>query len=219
MSRPVLFFLMVISPGLALVLSCLGFETGQHNLIGWFLVLFGVSYLAGGLIYSWRHKGAAPVVSEEMGDRSFWLILPGFLAVFFGSPLEWIYLPETLPRTTTMQVAGTGLVGMAIALFIWTRVALKEMYTGHVQVSEGHRLVREGPYHYLRHPGYAGFVLMAFGLSIGFSSLIGLLAIPLLLVPALVYRMGVEEKLLAEQFGEVYRVYARSTSRLIPGLY
>jgi len=93
------------------------------------------------------------------------------------------------------------------------------MYTGHVQVQTGHRLVRAGPYSFLRHPGYTGFVLMAVGFAVGFSSVVGLTAIPLLLLPGLIYRMNVEEKLLIEQFGDGYREYARVTKRLVPGVW
>ena len=93
------------------------------------------------------------------------------------------------------------------------------MYTGHLQVQKDHRLVREGPYRFVRHPGYTGFVLMALGLALGYSSLIGLAAIPLLMLPGLAYRMAVEEKLLTEQFGDEYRQYTRTTKRIIPGVY
>ncbi len=221
MSQPARLFLMVVAPVLALVLSCLGVETGARNLLGWVLALVGVAFVAGGLIYYWTHRGEIPAVSEEKDDRSFWLILPGFLAVFFGPPLELLYLPEAevLPRTPAAQAAGLALVGAASALLTWTRLALRDLYTGHVQVTAGHRLVREGPYRHLRHPGYAGFVLLALGLGVGYGSVIGLLSIPLLLLPALAYRMSVEERLLAGRFGQAYRDYAEGTKRLIPGVW
>jgi protein-S-isoprenylcysteine O-methyltransferase Ste14 len=39
------------------------------------------------------------------------------------------------------------------------------------------------------------------------------------MLPGLAYRMAVEEKLLTEQFGDEYRLYARTTKRIIPGVY
>jgi len=57
---------------------------------------------------------------------------------------------------------------------------------------------------------------MTLGLAIGYSSLTGLIAIPVLLLPGLAYRMKVEERLLTEQFGDEYRVYAGKSKKLIP---
>ena len=115
-----------------------------------------------------------------------------------------------------MQIAGLVLILAAMALRVWVRAHLRSQYSGHVEVQVGHILVQSGPYRFVRHPGYSGFLLLAIGLALGFSSLIGLAAVPLLLMPGLAYRMKVEEKLLSEQFGEEYRVYALKTRRIIP---
>jgi protein-S-isoprenylcysteine O-methyltransferase Ste14 len=213
------YFLLLVSPVLALFLTYLGIKTLPDNLLGWFLVLIGLGYLTGGMIYAWRNRGKVSVIREERGDRSFWLILPGFLAIFFSAPLEFLYGPGVLPRAPGMQIAGSALIVAALALRIWARRIIRGMYTGHVQIRTDHRLVQGGPYRYVRHPGYVGFLLMGLGIAIGYSSLIGLGSIPLLLFPGLVYRMRVEEKLLEQQFGEKYRHYASKTGRWFPRLW
>ena len=215
-----LIILIVVAPALALVLSCLGLETSKTNLMGWVLLVIGVGYMAGGIIYFWVKKGKnVVVIRKEAGDRSFWLILPGFLVVFFGSPLEYMFLPAVLSRSTWMQWLGLGLIFAGVALRIWTRKAIKGLYSGVVQVQQDHRLVQEGPYRYIRHPGYAGFLLMALGISLAYSSLIGLLAIFILFLPGLAYRMKVEEKLLKEHFGEEYLRYQGRTKKVLPGIW
>jgi protein-S-isoprenylcysteine O-methyltransferase Ste14 len=83
----------------------------------------------------------------------------------------------------------------------------------------GQELVQRGPYRIIRHPAYAGYLLMAFGISLGYSSIVGLIAIPVLLLPGLVYRMELEEKFLAGYFGETYHQYFRITKRLLPGIW
>ena len=219
MGKGMLIFLIVVAPTLALVLSCLGLETSKTNLMGWVLLVIGVGYIAGGIIYYWVKKGQVVVVRKETGDRSFWLILPGFLMVFFGSPLEYLYILEVLPRSTWMQWLGIVLIAAGVALRIWTRRAIKGLYSGVVQVRQDHRLVQEGPYRFIRHPGYAGFFLMALGISVAYSSLIGLLAILILFLPGLAYRMKVEEKLLKEHFGEEYLRYQGRTKKVLPGIW
>jgi len=226
MSRPAIFFLMVIAPALAIFLALLGLETLRGNILGWFLLVLGVAYPAGGIIYYWirrepfwRSAQVGETVLEERGDRSFWAILPGFLVVFFAPPLEWMYRPEILPRLPWLQAVGLGLLLSAVAMRIWARAHIRDMYSGHVEVQVEHRLVQSGPYRFIRHPGYTGFLLMTLGVAIGYSSLIGLAAVPVLLLPGLAYRMKVEERLLTEQFGEEYRTYIRKSKKLIPGIW
>jgi protein-S-isoprenylcysteine O-methyltransferase Ste14 len=226
MSQLAAFFLFVPASTLAICLALLGLETLRTNLHGWFLLFLGVAYPAGAVIHYfirrvpfWKSAHSGEVVLEEKGDRSFWVILPSFLIAFFAPPLEWFYLPAVLPRMFWIQIAGAILILGAIGMRVWARAHIRGLYSGHVEVQTGHRLVKEGPYRLVRHPGYTGFVLMALGLAIGYSSLIGLAAIPVLLLPGLAYRMQVEERLLKEQFGEEYQRYSSNTKKLIPGIW
>jgi protein-S-isoprenylcysteine O-methyltransferase Ste14 len=211
--------LLAIGSPLAVLLGCLGVETSFRNLLGWFLIFVGIGYGAGSVIYLWIRGDRAGIVGEEVGERSFWLIIPAFVAAFFGPPLEYLYLPTVLPRSATMQAVGLTIIVAGLLLRVWTRLSLRQLYIGHVQVTEGHCLVQIGPYHYIRHPGYAGFVLMTLGLAVGYSSLVGLLSIALLLLPSLAYCMWVEERLLIEHFGDAYCQYVAQTKQLLPGIW
>jgi len=226
MSRTVIFFLLVLAPALALVLALLGLETLGGNIHGWLLLAIGVGYPAGAITYFWIHKepfwktkAGGDTLVEEIGDKSFWLILPGFLTTFFVPPLEYIYLPAFIPRTWWMEIIGLALIIISVALRLWTRSSIKKYYSGHVQVTAEQRLVQSGPYRYIRHPGYAGYLFMALGICLGYSSLIGLAAIPIFMLPGFVYRMNLEERLLAESFGDDYRAYVRGTKRIFPGIW
>jgi len=226
MSRAAVFFLLVITPILAMLLALLGVKTLPTNPLGWFLLLVGVVYAAGLVIVSiirkdrfWESSSGGATTHEERGDRSLWFITLGMVAAFYLSPLEYIYLPASLPRNAGMSFGGVGVVALGIALFVWARCALGKVYSGHVSVKTGQALVQNGPYRFIRHPAYAGYLLMALGIGLGYSSLAGLAAILALLLPGLIYRMGVEEKLLTGHFGETYRQYIHKTKRLIPGIW
>jgi len=226
MSIPVIVFLVIIAPALSICLALLGLETLGSNLMGWILLLVGIAYPAGAVIYYiirrepfWQHT-RAQVMREEKGDRSFWGILPGFLLVFFAPPVEWLYLPALLPRLPWLQVAGLILILAGLALRLWARSHIRGLYTGHVEVSSDSRLVKTGPYHIIRHPGYLGFLLMTLGIALGYSSWIGMSGILVFLLPGLAYRIKVEESLLGTQFGEEYRSYTLETKkRLVPGIW
>ncbi len=217
-------FLLVPGNLLALFLACLGAVILKTNLLGWFLVLLGAGYIVGGVFFIWPKNTPLLIQTgrterEEEGDRSFWLLVPGFVVVFFASPVEYLFLGAAARAGLAVQIAGLALVSLGVALRIWTRVTLKNQYTGHIQTFAGGVLETGGPYRYLRHPGYAGYLLVGIGLSVGLGSYIGLASTFVLLLPGLFYRMCVEEELLTAQFGDEYLEYAVRTKRLIPGVW
>jgi len=226
MSRTARFFLLAIAPLLAVLLALLGVKTLPANPLGWFLLLVGMVF-GPGLIVTylvfrrrfWESPLAGTTLQEEHSDRSFWLVALGMSAAFYLSPLEYITLPASLPRSEWMSYSGAGLVVLGSVLFIWARRTLGKNYSGHLSVKAGQKLVQHGPYRLIRHPAYAGYLLMALGTSLGYSSLAGLISVLALLLPGLVYRMKIEEKLLGEYFGESYRDYIITTKRLIPWIW
>jgi protein-S-isoprenylcysteine O-methyltransferase Ste14 len=226
MSRIGIFFLLVITPALAVLLALLGAATLRANPLGWFLLLIGVVYAAGMVITAYMRRGSfwesqleGNTSQEERGDRSFWLISLAMMAVFYLSPLEYLYFTALLPRTVWMESGGVGLLVSGIALFVWARRTLGASYSGHISVKHGQELVQSGPYHFIRHPAYAGYLLIALGINLGYASLTGLAAVAMILFPVLIYRINVEEKLLAKHFGETYRDYSSKTKRLIPNIW
>jgi len=83
------------------------------------------------------------------------------------------------------------------------------------QAQRSHRLATTGPYARLRHPQYAGFVLIMLGFLLQWPTLVTLVMFPVLL---LVYvRLALAEEREAEaEFGEAWRQYAARTPRFIP---
>jgi protein-S-isoprenylcysteine O-methyltransferase Ste14 len=226
MNRIAIFFLVVVALGLAFVIGWLGWTTVQTNLMGWFLLLVGGAYLIGVVVIYWFRKerfwgprAGGAMLKEEHDDRSFWLIVIGMIAAFFLPPLEYIFIPAVIPRAEWLEVTGLTLIVLGTALFIWARRTLGKFYSGHVSVVAGQPLVQSGPYRFIRHPAYAGYFLMSFGIALGYSSLLGCTAVILLLLPATIYRLRLEDKLLAEHFGEEFKQYAATTKCLIPGIW
>lgn len=226
MSTHAVIFLLGITPVLAMLLALLGVETIPTNPLGWFLLLVGVIYSTGVIIAYFVRKerfweGALDrtINGEESGDRSFWFITLGMSASFFLSPVEYLYISAILPRNAWMSTLGVGLVTLGIVLFVWARRTLRKNYSGHLSVKTGQTLVQSGIYGYIRHPAYAGYLLMAMGISLGYSSLAGLISILLLMLTSVVYRIKVEEQLLTRLFGEAYLLYMGKTKRLIPGIW
>lgn len=226
MNRLAVFFLIGLSPILAMLLALLGYQTIPSVPLGWFLLLFGASYLSGVAIVFfvrkqrfWESAVVGSITSEERGDLSFWLISLGLGLVLFLSPLDYLYFAPILPRSAWLAFGGLLPAAAGLVLLVWARRTLRKSYSGHLTVKSGQPLVQNGPYRAIRHPAYAGYFLVALGIALGYSSLFALLASAFLLLPILIYRIHVEEKLMAWHFGEEYRRYQQQTKRLIPGLW
>jgi protein-S-isoprenylcysteine O-methyltransferase len=118
-----------------------------------------------------------------------------------------------------MLLAGTGLIVLGVA-FRWYAIrVLGRFFTRSVAIREGHRIVRDGPYRYLRHPSYSGYLLAAFGIGVGLNNWASLALQVTINVAVYAYRIRIEEQALTAAFGAAYRDYQASTSRLIPFIY
>jgi len=79
-----------------------------------------------------------------------------------------------------------------------------------------HQLVRSGPYRFVRHPIYASMLCLLLGTaSIAAPPLLFAIALGLF-VAGTEIRVHVEDRLLADRFGEEFRAYRRSTAAYIP---
>ena len=114
-----------------------------------------------------------------------------------------------------------GFVLTAIGLGIrWVAVAtLKGQFSEFVDVRERQVLVDVGVSRTIRHPAYFGHLLCMFGFGLASESWVGLSALSLLPLLAVLYRIRVEEDALLQHFGERYQEYANRTKRLLPGVF
>lgn len=96
---------------------------------------------------------------------------------------------------------------------------LKRFFTVAVKIKDGHKIIKKGPYAYLRHPAYAGSILSLLGMQLGIKSLSGLLIVLIIVILAYSYRIKVEEKTLAAYFGPEYEIYKKETKRIIPFIF
>jgi protein-S-isoprenylcysteine O-methyltransferase Ste14 len=88
-----------------------------------------------------------------------------------------------------------------------------------LDIREQQSVVSTGVYSRIRHPMYAAFWLQAVAQALLLPNWIagpaGLVAVALLFFA----RVGREERLMLEEFGDDYRRYMARTSRIVPGLY
>lgn len=81
-----------------------------------------------------------------------------------------------------------------------------------------HRLATTGPYAHLRHPQYAGFILIMLGFLIQWPTLLTLVMFPILVVMYVRLSRREEREALAD-FSEEYVLYAKNTPAFFPHLF
>jgi protein-S-isoprenylcysteine O-methyltransferase Ste14 len=96
---------------------------------------------------------------------------------------------------------------------------LGKYYLPSIGTVEGQKIIKNGIYKYIRHPGYFGEILIFFGLGFVTYSLLGILGA--FIVSLMVYFGEVvpEEKYMLEKFGKEYEEYMKETFRFIPYIF
>ena len=133
------------------------------------------------------------------------LMMAGILGLFFSKAL---FSPS--PVVIATQCA-------AVALMAWARLTLgRRSFHAAADPTAG-GLVTGGPYRFIRHPIYTAACLFGWAGMLGNWSWRAGLFGALLFLGAL-GRMLCEERLVTEQYPE-YRQYAKSTKRMVPGVF
>jgi protein-S-isoprenylcysteine O-methyltransferase len=190
----------------ALIGAAGGFATPQVWIVA---AAGGFSY------YSIARRG-----SGEVGtDHSATLLNVGFVAVLCAA--AWDNRTAAIDPLEPSPAALAGLAAILAGLYLRRRAlaVLGRHFSIKLQLRRDHRLVDSGPYRLLRHPNYAGLVLVMLGTALVLHSPLALGAVFLLWFPALMLRIGQEESALREHLGEDYVRYSERTWRLLPGVY
>mgnify|MGYP005850981129 CR=1 FL=1 len=128
-------------------------------------------------------------------------------------------MPSASERVGAL-VLGSLLYFPGVALLLWGRLAMGRMHAVSTsfgaQLYADHRLVTSGPFALVRHPMYLGGILAEVGALLLYRTWATLLIV--LNAPVLVRRAGIEERLLAEQFGEQWEEYRRRVPAWMPRL-
>jgi len=100
----------------------------------------------------------------------------------------------------------------------WSIYALGKFFIPVVNIQKKQKVIDIGPYRYLRHPSYTGLLLELFGFSLALLNWIGVIAIFVLFLPVILYRIKIEENFLSEHLTG-YKKYIAKTCKLIPPIY
>jgi protein-S-isoprenylcysteine O-methyltransferase Ste14 len=168
-----------------------------------------------------RARRTATVVKHDR-NRERILLAVSFIGMFV---LPLVFAATGEPRFANyrphpMQIVFGALI-LAAALWVFRRThrELGRNWSATLEVRESHTLITTGIYRSVRHPMYAGYWLWTAAQALLVANWIAGSAGILSFALHFFMRVGREEQMLRERFGEVYLDYAARTRRIIPGLY
>ncbi|MGA6956537.1 MAG: isoprenylcysteine carboxylmethyltransferase family protein, partial [Candidatus Acidiferrales bacterium] len=109
-----------------------------------------------------------PMKKENAAERIAHILFLGVgFFLLYGDALRFGVLNQRfLPVELWIAWLGAVLT-LAGALFaIWARHTIGKEWSAEVQIKEGHRLIRSGPYAHIRHPIYTGLLLALIGTAV-----------------------------------------------------
>ncbi|SRR5258705_4285381 len=163
-----------------------------------------------------RYK-VKPVQNWDKSSLTVWMVADATIPL--GVVIGFTEVGHIDIGRNLLAPCGIALMLSGICLRWLAIYTLGRFFTRKVMIFEDHRIVQSGLYKYLRHPSYLGFLIGDFGLGLAFSNWLSILIIFAPTLAAAFYRMHVEEKALAQAFGNEYLDYVKKTNRLIPKVY
>jgi protein-S-isoprenylcysteine O-methyltransferase Ste14 len=162
------------------------------------------------------HRSAG--VKAKWGSEIAFRVMVGG-GVVAAALLARLAPPDTIGPADVVAWVGLVLFWCGLSLRVWSIRTLGRYFTFIIQTASGQPVIVSGPYRVIRHPSYAGLLLivMAVGLFIGMWW--SLISLTVAVAAGLVFRIRVEERALMQNLGEDYRGYAATHKRLVPFIW
>ena len=185
------------------VLPALGNIDVLHYPHIWILVTVGVL----GSIFQPVYKpldNNAPVHDKGTATQIVWTVyltqMAGVIeAVYFRFPESFVF-----DKISLMAIA---MIALGFGIRTWAVRELGKFFTWHITVQSDQKVVKTGPYRFMRHPSYTGGLLMYVFTSLVIHAWYAAIASFFLLLFAFVRRVKHEEVWMSENMGDEYKNY------------
>ncbi len=194
----------------------------------WRIIFLAIGYFAFFLGTVWRVIRYGELadrqddlqVKETNGRIASLVTVIGLLGVHWLS--IYTFANHSINLTTLANRASIAIaILLVIAAIIVSQIAIRTLgkFFDRLIIKSDHQLVTEGIYGSVRHPIYTSYIFLFVGFCVMLQSLWGF---GLLLAICTVWfgnRIGIEERMLSERFGDKYQDYCQQTKRLFPYVY
>ena len=163
-----------------------------------------------------RRMRGGPTAEKEPVQKIIMVIASlGFIGLLVVPALDHRFAWSQVPPVVAL--AGEVLVGTGwLAIFFVFRE--NSFTSATIELAPDQQVISTGPYALVRHPMYAGALVMLLGIPIALGSWWGILVVAAML-PALIWRLFEEEKFLARNLAGYVEYQNRVRYRLIPKVW
>lgn len=160
------------------------------------------------------------VVEDDDQWSYAYLQLFSMIALFYAA-IDFLSMHKTRMYSLEPDIIYAGFILFFISCLIrwWGFKAIGKYFNPRIAVYEEHILITSGAYQTIRHPLYLGVFISLIAIAMILSSWGALLITLLATLPALIYRINLEEAFMLKHFGDQYTEYMKKTKKLIPGLW
>jgi protein-S-isoprenylcysteine O-methyltransferase Ste14 len=160
-----------------------------------------------------RRMHVGPRAEKEPAQKVIVLLaMLGFIAMLVVSALDHRFGWSSVPAS--LSVLADGLIALAF-LFVFFVFRENSFSASTIQIAEGQTVISTGPYALVRHPMYAGALVMLLALPVALGSWWGLLVVVLKL-PVLIWRLLDEERFLRQNLAGYAQYQTKVRYRLLP---
>jgi protein-S-isoprenylcysteine O-methyltransferase Ste14 len=192
------------------------------NVWAYLAILLGLALFRDFAMYRLNPDLVKERIKPAASGRFRLLMVIGALAFF---SLHWgaAGLDQRLHWTDRIPPAGVtaGLVIFALGMGfgIWPMLTNRFFSTAvRIQSERGHEVISTGPYALVRHPGYAGLILVMVASGIALNSVLAI--VPALIIVAVVaFRTADEDRMLQKDLAGYADYSKRVRYRLVPGVW
>lgn len=178
-------------------------------------IVFAVTMGAWGLVEAYALSRRPHGAARNADHHTRLMLVASSMLAFFV--IEFL-VHASAPGPSEWRAVGVGLCLLGLSVRIWAIATLGRFFTTEVMIQADQKVVDRGPYRWVRHPSYLGILLLFLGVPLAQGQPVGDLVMLVVFLPALTYRMAVEERTLVEALGLAYQEYQARTRRLIPFL-
>jgi len=163
-----------------------------------------------------RRVNVGPRAENEPAQKIIMLLATlGFIVTIVFPVLDHRFGWSAVPAS--VSVLGDALIALAF-LFIFFVFRQNSYGASTIQIAEGQTVISTGPYALVRHPMYAGALVMLIGTPLALGSWWGLFAV-LLVLPVLIWRLLDEERFLRQNLPGYAEYQTKVKYRLLPFIW
>jgi protein-S-isoprenylcysteine O-methyltransferase Ste14 len=163
-----------------------------------------------------RRMRGGPTAEKVTAQRIImWITSAGFIGLLVVPALDhrfgWSRMPPAVALAGDLLVA----IGFVAVFFVFRE---NSFTSSTIEIADDQRVVSTGPYARVRHPMYAGAIVLLIGMAIALGSWWGLLMLGAIM-PALIWRIFDEERFLGANLPGYAEYMAKVRFRLVPGVW